>query len=138
MISAKLWSSSSKIWEKEPWFVRPDGLRQSASLSDVFSNLPLFPDEDSFSDRIINQLMYIPANYQPRVKDKIIYVNNALFTWNRDEINTKENIFRKSQCPVHTCSITIDPSQAAHSHAIIFKVIINSFFFSLSLSLSLS
>lgn len=126
----KLWS----LIDEYPWFVKSNGLRPSASLSSLYSNLPLFPDEDSTSDRIVNQLMYLPPNHQPHSKEKIIYIHNALFTWNRDEINMKQNIFTKNQCPVDTCSISIDPSQAEHAHAVIFKVIFTLLLFAHNLS----
>uniref|UniRef100_A0A1A9WE13 Fucosyltransferase n=1 Tax=Glossina brevipalpis TaxID=37001 RepID=A0A1A9WE13_9MUSC len=81
----------------------------------------LFPFQDSQSDRIINQLMYVPSNYEKikaSGKLKTILLYNGLGSWN---IKQGRDIFLRSKCPVDTCEITAVRDRANTADMILYK-----------------
>lgn len=83
--------------------------------------LKLYQAEDPHSDRIINQLMYVPPNYdeiQEAGKLKVIYVANGLGSWN---VKRGRDEFLKSKCPVDMCSITAAREKAPTADLIMYK-----------------
>lgn len=83
--------------------------------------LKLYHAEDPHSDRIINQLMYVPQNYdeiQESGKLKVIYVANGYGTWN---VKRGRDEFLKSKCPVDMCSITAAREKAPSADLIMYK-----------------
>ncbi|KAL7034447.1 hypothetical protein ACKWTF_007968 [Chironomus riparius] len=82
----------------------------------------LTPSEDSRSDRITNQLMFIPPNYEEirnsgRLKTILLY--NGLGPWNN--IKQGRAVFTSSKCPVDTCSITQNRDAAKDADLILYK-----------------
>lgn len=80
----------------------------------------LTPAEDPRSDRITNQLMFIPPNYEDiknsgRLKKILLY--NGLGPWN----NIKQGRTVFSKCPVDTCSITQNRDSAKDADLILYK-----------------
>uniref|UniRef100_A0A336LTI5 Fucosyltransferase n=1 Tax=Culicoides sonorensis TaxID=179676 RepID=A0A336LTI5_CULSO len=81
----------------------------------------LFPSEDPLNDRITNQLMFVPPNYQELKKQKrfkTILLYNGLGAWN---VKEGRNMFINSKCPVNTCKITGGREHAAKADLILYK-----------------
>lgn len=114
------WSTTEK-----PWFMINGTI--TPNPSDPFSSrLPIFPEEDEpWNDRIVNQLMYIPANYnssklmEEGALKKILLLDKG--SWGRS-MPSGQNVFLQDSCPVNTCEITFDNKHATTADAIIFKV----------------
>ncbi|RWS16646.1 glycoprotein 3-alpha-L-fucosyltransferase A-like protein [Dinothrombium tinctorium] len=103
-----------------PWFFANGSLRPNVKSS-KYQNLTLFPNEASFhNDRIINQLMYIPSEYnEQKQKFKRILLNLDGGGWNLRDLNLGQSVFR--ECPVNSCELTADSDLAEMVDAIIFK-----------------
>ncbi|XP_058984902.1 glycoprotein 3-alpha-L-fucosyltransferase A [Musca domestica] len=81
----------------------------------------LFPYQDPHSDRIVNQLMYVPTNYEEiksSGKLKTILLYNGLGPWN---VKAGRDVFLRSKCPVDTCTITASRDQANTADMILYK-----------------
>jgi hypothetical protein len=111
---------------KRPWFLKNGTLMPTVELS---QNLALWPDEgDPHDDRVINQLMYMPPNYQRGNNDiqfKTIYLLGSDRDWRAD---LDRGVFHN--CPVNSCKL-VNESDAENADAIFFKVIYSSFYFSI-------
>ena len=55
-------SSLLEVTKERPWFMSNGHMRPNNRLY-PYHSLPLWPDQDSNSDRIVNQLMYMPKDY---------------------------------------------------------------------------
>lgn len=126
----EFWSSSFTV--RKPWFMK-GGTVKPDPKNQVYQSLPLWPSQDPFSDRIINQLMYIPPDYEEirrARKQKKIF----LFHGRSERANLGLPLgrakFLMDTCPVNTCELTIDPQDMESADAIFFKV--SSFLFILS------
>ena len=82
----------------------------------------LWPEEDPGSDRITNQLMFVPpspsageSNGQ-RLKKILLYY--GLGSW--WPLTPGRDMFREARCPVDTCTITLDQTQTADADAIVY------------------
>jgi hypothetical protein len=82
----------------------------------------LWPEEDPGSDRITNQLMFVPpspsagqSNGQ-RLKKILMYF--GLGSW--FPLKPGRDMFREARCPVDTCTITLDQKQTADADAILY------------------
>ncbi|CAG9858493.1 unnamed protein product [Phyllotreta striolata] len=76
----------------------------------------LFPDQAD-GDRIVEQLMYVPEDYQGYdTPEKVILAYNGLGTWNQ-----KSGSGSFHGCPVSRCSLTDDRSKATDADAILYK-----------------
>lgn len=103
----------------------------------------LIPSEDPRRDRITNQLMFVPHNYE-EIKEsgklKTILLYNGLGPWNvkngeffsgkgrksRSKLtipvqSTGRDIFTSSKCPVDTCTITGSREKASTADMILYK-----------------
>ncbi|TMW39879.1 hypothetical protein DOY81_015040, partial [Sarcophaga bullata] len=81
----------------------------------------LFPYQDPHSDRIVNQLMFKPPNYEEikaSGKLKTILLYNGLGPWN---VKAGRDVFLRSKCPVDTCTITAARDQASTADMILYK-----------------
>lgn len=81
----------------------------------------LLPSEDPWSDRITNQLMFVPPNYNQIVesgKMKTILLYNGLGPWN---IKEGRDVFTKAKCPVNTCKVTAKREVANKADLILYK-----------------
>ena len=120
-LANKFWSTIDSI----PWFMKGGNLRPVSSLSNLYSSLPIFPHEDASSDRIVNQLMYIPSDYETVVAKnhlKKIFLVNGFYSWSTNEVPLGQDKFLRDKCPVNTCTITIDPNEGNLADAVLFKV----------------
>ena len=83
----------------------------------------LWPHEDPGSDRITNQLMFVPPSSSAgesngqRLKKILIY--NGLGSW--APLKPGRDVFTQARCPVDTCTITSEKAQAADADAILYK-----------------
>lgn len=81
----------------------------------------LHPSEDLWSDRITNQLMFVPPNYEhykASGKFKQILLFNGLGPWN---IKQGRDVFRNLKCPVNTCKVTANREIANRADLILYK-----------------
>lgn len=106
------------------WFMQSDGLRPESKPGNIFSNLPIWPDEDPESDRIVNQLMYIPVGYDAgqAVRNKKIYLFYDRSGWDGHDLPLGQQKFLRDSCPVNTCELTVDAADMESADAIFFKV----------------
>lgn len=81
----------------------------------------LHPFEEPTSDRITNQLMFVPPNYE-QIKEsgkyKQILLYNGLGTWN---MKAGKDIFKRMRCPVNRCKLTANREIANHADLILYK-----------------
>jgi len=82
----------------------------------------LWPHEDPGSDRITNQLMFIPPSPSAgessvqRLKKILFYY--GLGSW--FHLKPGRDMFREARCPVDACTITLDQKQTADVDAILY------------------
>jgi len=82
----------------------------------------LWPEEDHGSDRITNQLTFVPPSQSAgksrgqRLKKILIYY--GLGSW--FPLKPCRVMLREARCPVDTCTITLDQKQTADADAIVF------------------
>ncbi|XP_017019592.1 glycoprotein 3-alpha-L-fucosyltransferase A [Drosophila kikkawai] len=81
----------------------------------------LLPHQDPHSDRITNQLMYVPHNYE-QIKEsgklKTILLFNGLGPWN---VKKGRDVFLKAKCPVDTCELTANRDLVSTADMILYK-----------------
>jgi glycoprotein 3-alpha-L-fucosyltransferase len=80
----------------------------------------LWPEESPNNDRILNQLMYLPKNYE-QIKKSQTFKKILLCFGSRNfgAVNGQQK-FLDDNCPVNTCTITVKKSEAPVVDAIIF------------------
>ncbi|XP_030763324.1 glycoprotein 3-alpha-L-fucosyltransferase A-like [Sitophilus oryzae] len=97
---------------ERPWFL-PDG-----TIYPTKSKGPprLFPDQAD-GDRIYDQLMYMPDDYQGYDSpEKTILLYNGFSGWGQ-----KKGSAAFHECPISRCTLTADRSRASDADAILFK-----------------
>lgn len=110
---------ASKPWyfaggQRSPGEARRSKSRQGRRLA------KLLPEEDRWSDRITNQLMFVPpgyAEYRESGKMKTILLYNGMGPWGK--VNEGRDIFVK--CPVNTCRLTVDRDRARNADLVLYK-----------------
>lgn len=108
----------------KPWFLEngtrypePAKISQKTGIRDA----KLLPDEDPGNDRILNQLMFVPPNYESIVhsqKIKTILAYNGYISWWK--IKKQENVFKKFNCPVNTCRLTNNQEERQTADLVLF------------------
>ena len=82
----------------------------------------LWPEEDLGSDRITNQLMFVPPSLSTgkssSQKLKKILMFFGLGSWS--PLKPGRDMFREARCPVDTCTITLDQTQTKDADAIVY------------------
>ncbi|EDW79458.2 uncharacterized protein Dwil_GK20401 [Drosophila willistoni] len=111
----------------KPWFFRngeyyPKPVKTYSTRKARKRHAPkLFPYQDPHSDRIVNQLMYVPHNY-PEIKAsgklKTILLYNGLGPWN---VKKGREVFLRAKCPVDTCELTANRDLASTADMILYK-----------------
>ncbi|XP_046614305.1 glycoprotein 3-alpha-L-fucosyltransferase A isoform X1 [Neodiprion virginianus] len=113
---------SEDVWDPahRPWYMK-DGHRLPHPAPRIRRSgkrvARLWPEEDPMEDRITNQLMYVPPEYNKtsaEQKLKKILVTNGM-----GEAKPGREIFQKLGCPVDTC--TILRSKPEEADLILFK-----------------
>jgi len=111
----------------KPWFFRngeyyPKPAKTFSNRKARKLHAPrLFPHQDPHSDRVVNQLMYVPHNYEQikaSGKLKTILLYNGLGPWN---VKKGREIFLRSKCPVDTCELTANRDLAGVADMILYK-----------------
>ncbi|KAF5291716.1 hypothetical protein FQR65_LT11409 [Abscondita terminalis] len=98
--------------KKKPWYFYGGTDFPDMSKRD----LNLFPDQAD-GDRILEQLMYIPENYEGfDSPEKVILAFNGLGTWGQ-----KSGSVAFHGCPVSRCSLVADKARMLDADAIIYK-----------------
>lgn len=108
-----------------PWYFRggerrPSQSRRSRKTGKRFARI--FPSEDSYIDRITNQLMFVPPNYDKVVEGgarKTILLYDGLEAWNLAADGNA--YFQDNECPVSTCMISTDRSVASKANMVLYK-----------------
>ena len=82
----------------------------------------LWPEEDPGSDRIANQLMFVPppssAGDSGSQKIKKILFYYGLGSW--FPLKPGRDMFREARCPVDTCNITLNQNETRDADAIVY------------------
>ncbi|EDV97737.1 glycoprotein 3-alpha-L-fucosyltransferase A [Drosophila grimshawi] len=111
----------------KPWFFRngeyyPKPAKTFSNRKARKLHAPrLFPQEDQHGDRVVNQLMYVPHNYEQikaSGKLKTILLYNGLGPWN---VKKGREVFLRSKCPVDTCELTANRDLASVADMILYK-----------------
>lgn len=108
----------SILAKQRPWyFAGGEKNPNSAKIDKRVAKL--LPSEDPLDDRITNQLMFIPSNYEEiresgRLKTILLYSGQ----WDTEE---GRDVFVKNKCPVDTCTITHQRDAASTADLIIYK-----------------
>lgn len=99
-----------------PWFFKKGTKRpMSGNKNEGFR---IWPKEFEDNDRIIEQLMYIPKDYDElQTPMKNILLWHGLGRW----VNAGQSSFLDAHCPVNKCTVTDDHTQAVVADAILFK-----------------
>lgn len=104
------------IIRDKPWFMA-NGTKRPTS---IMSKLSLWPEESS-DDRIVNQLMYLPIDYNQtkgkKLKKILLYFGRG--GWN--DLAMGQTKFLADNCPVNTCTLTANQAEAQFADAIFFK-----------------
>jgi glycoprotein 3-alpha-L-fucosyltransferase len=106
----------------KPWyFTGGSRYPKSARINKVSKkrNARLTPAE-SQGDRITNQLMFVPPNYDKAKKRKLktILLYNGLAPWN---VRQGKEVFKHAKCPVNSCFITAAREKATTADLILYK-----------------
>ena len=115
------------LWTKipiKPWFMK-DGYLRPNTFDKIYSSLAIWPEEDPGSDRIANQLMYLPPDYESakrRRKLKKIYLFYGRGGWSPRDLPMGQTRFLRDNCPVNTCELSMDLKDMESADAIFFKV----------------
>ncbi|KAH8242317.1 hypothetical protein KR032_000342 [Drosophila birchii] len=111
----------------KPWFFKngeyyPKPARTYSNRKARKRHAPrLLPHQDPHSDRITNQLMYVPHNYEQikaSGKLKTILLFNGLGPWN---VKKGRDVFLKAKCPVDTCELTANRDLVSTADMILYK-----------------
>lgn len=114
----------SALVRQKPWYLvggqrYPKPAKKSEKTHERVAKL--MPSEDPWNDRITNQLMFVPPNYeeiQESEKLKTILLFNGLGAWN---IKEGRDIFNKNKCPVNTCRVTAKRDAVNKADLILYK-----------------
>ena len=79
----------------------------------------LYPEELPSSGRITQQLMYVNPEVEENILKKKILMWNGLVSWGG--VQTGQHEFSKQNCPVDSCEIVTDRSEASTADLILFK-----------------
>ena len=113
------------VVKAKPWyftngtrFPKPATISAKTGIRDA----KLLPHEDPGNDRIVNQMMFVPPNYDPSRRKEImktIYVPLRLPSWWR--IKRGDSAFVDSKCPVDACRFTDDPKERKNANLVLFN-----------------
>lgn len=102
-----------------PWFMtngerRPEPAKRAPNMGRRIAKI--WPQEDPGSDRITNQLMYVPPEPVDPSKPKKILMFNGVTSWS---VKPGSEVFEK--CPVSACTLTANRAESVDADAILFK-----------------
>lgn len=120
-VAERLWATISG----RPWFMSEGTIRPD-NRSFPYHELPVWPDEVADDDRIANQLMYVPPNYEhnrlhgKKLKKILLWFGRG--GWSPRDLPMGQTKFLLDKCPVNTCELSMDMNDAETADAIFFKV----------------
>lgn len=110
--------------KQKPWYLengtrypKPARISQKTGIR----NVKLLPQEEPDSDRILNQLMFIPPNYDSIVQSqnvKTILAYNDYSPW--WGIKNGDNVFKEHKCSVNTCRFTNNTNETQTADLVLF------------------
>lgn len=94
-------------------------IKSLVNLSTGFKDLHVWPKEQNDGDRIEEQLMFVPSNYEYEntTMKKILLFNGFLY-WT---VSEGQSEFLLNNCPVDRCIITIESNESSNVDAILFR-----------------
>ncbi|CAG2103856.1 unnamed protein product [Medioppia subpectinata] len=104
----------------KPWFMANGSRRPTSRMADALALWPEDHTTDHTEDRIVNQLMYFPADYKPssnELKKIVLYLGRG--GWN--DVPMGRTKFVSDKCPVDRCFLTSNAAEAPEADAIFFK-----------------
>lgn len=119
LLNVDLYSTNGRPWYFSNGHRYPKPARINHKTNKRIARL--IPSEDTRSDRITNQLMFVPPNYEKLQRDgkfKTILLYNGLGPWN---VKAGRELFTSQKCPVSTCLITANREKAATADLVLFK-----------------
>lgn len=104
-------------------FVLLDGVvrpTKSQNVSDSkVKTRRVWPYENENADRVEEQLMFVPLNYQyENAPLKSILIYTGLYSW---DVREGQHEFLRKECPVNRCSITSEIKKSKDVDAILFR-----------------
>lgn len=127
-------TSFSIVEKSKAWYLeKGERYPKPASISNGRHDALLLPLEQLGSDRILNQLMFVPPNYDPK-NVKTILMNNGIpywfgikggtqnigsapYWWKQKQV---DDIFKEHKCPVNACRITDDKAERQSADLVFF------------------
>lgn len=118
-------------YSERPWYMMHGSRRPKPAARNKKTNkrvAKLWPHEDQNTDRITNQLMFVPPVFGgeddfPVIADSVplkkILMFNGLSSW--APLTAGREVFTKNHCPVDTCTITTNKDEAKDADAVLFK-----------------
>jgi glycoprotein 3-alpha-L-fucosyltransferase len=129
VVATRVSNGSENVTDEDergrPWYMSGGTLRPSPAATSPKSGrrmAVLWTEEDPGSDRITNQLMFVPPF--PSASDlsgqrlKKILMYYGLGSW--FPLKPGRYMFRDARCPVDTCTITLDQKQTTDAEAIVY------------------
>lgn len=112
------------VTKAKPWYLvngtcnpEPASISPNTGIRDA----KLLPNEDPGNDRILNQLMFVPPNYDSIVQSKkiktILAYHGYIYWWNLKE---GEDVFKTFKCPVNTCQLIKDKKMIQSADLVLF------------------
>ncbi|XP_043519703.1 glycoprotein 3-alpha-L-fucosyltransferase A isoform X3 [Frieseomelitta varia] len=99
---------------KRPWYMKGGTRRPYPAVKSHRTGrrlARLWPDEDSYDDRVTNQLMYVPTDYNKTGGDRPM--KKIMVPHGMPEAKVGSDIFLQHRCPVNTCTIVRDNAEDA-------------------------
>ncbi|XP_012148355.2 glycoprotein 3-alpha-L-fucosyltransferase A isoform X2 [Megachile rotundata] len=99
---------------KRPWYMKGGTRRPYPAIKSHRTGrrlARLWPDEDVYDDRVTNQLMYVPTDYNKTSEEH--QLKKIMVPHGMPEAKVGSDIFLQLRCPVNTCTIVRDNSDEA-------------------------
>lgn len=104
--------------EHKFWFFKNGQIRPK---KDAHKKIKLWPEQASHSDRIIDQLLHIPLNYDEN-NVKTILLPHSISSW---DVPMGDYMFK--ECPVSACVLTSNRSEIQTADALLFREFLANF-----------
>ncbi|XP_017762673.1 PREDICTED: glycoprotein 3-alpha-L-fucosyltransferase A isoform X2 [Eufriesea mexicana] len=99
---------------KRPWYMKGGTRKPYPAIKSRRTGrrlARLWPDEDAYGDRVTNQLMYVPTDYNKTGNDR--QLKKIMVPHGMPEAKVGPDIFLQLRCPVNTCTIVRDNAEDA-------------------------
>ncbi|XP_033226468.1 glycoprotein 3-alpha-L-fucosyltransferase A-like isoform X2 [Belonocnema kinseyi] len=106
--AAEIFLESTDL-SKRPWYMKGGKRQPQPAMISRHTGRRLariWPDEDPNDDRLLNQLMFIPPDYN-KTNDEI-NLKRVFVPREMGEVKVGQDIFIEEGCPVSSCTITCD------------------------------